>query len=66
MNDSTDHAAIVYSLLASNIGWQMRFNPPPLLIAQPKQVPAHDPIPPKKRIKTAYGQSEKLMSSDPR
>jgi len=29
----------------SYIGRQMRFDPIPLLIAQPKQLPAHDPDP---------------------
>jgi hypothetical protein len=42
---AADDAPIVRPLDAAYIRWQMRFNPPPLLLAQPKQVPAHDPIP---------------------
>ena len=42
MNDPTDHTAVVHPLLASNIRRQMRFNPSPILVAQPKQVLAHD------------------------
>jgi hypothetical protein len=47
----------------------MRLDPLPLLVAQPKQVPAHDPDPPK-RISFIWNQdcfaaAAKLMSSDP-
>jgi hypothetical protein len=45
MHDATDDAPIVRSLDTSHIRWQTRPNPPPLLIAQPKQVLAHDPDP---------------------
>jgi hypothetical protein len=45
MHDAADDAPIVRSLDTSHIGRQMRFDPLPLLIAQPKQVPAHDPAP---------------------
>jgi hypothetical protein len=43
MHDPTDHAPIVLPLDATHVGRQVRFNPTPLLIAQPKQVLAHDP-----------------------
>ena len=46
MDDAADDAPIVRSLDTSNIGRQMRLDPLPLLIAQPKQVLAHDPDPP--------------------
>jgi hypothetical protein len=42
MQDSADDAAIIHPLLASNIRWQMRLDPLPLLIAQPEQIPAHE------------------------
>jgi len=45
MHDATDNAAIVNSLDTSHIPRQMRLNPLPLLIAQPKQVLAHGPDP---------------------
>jgi hypothetical protein len=45
MDDAADHPAIVRPLDAPNIRWQLRFNPLPLLIAQPKQILAHIPIP---------------------
>jgi hypothetical protein len=55
MHDATDNAAIVNSLDTSHIPRQMRLNPLPLLIAQPKQVLAHGPDPPK-RISPASNQ----------
>jgi hypothetical protein len=41
MQDATDHPPIIDPLLAPHIAWQMRFDPRPLLIVQPKQVAAH-------------------------
>src|SRR5437667_11225239 len=43
VHDAADDAAIVRPLDAPYIRRQVRFDPIPLLIAQPKQVPAHDP-----------------------
>jgi hypothetical protein len=37
---AADDAAIVHSLDTPHIRWQVRFDPFPLLVAQPKQVPA--------------------------
>jgi hypothetical protein len=37
---SADDAPIVGPLDAWHIRWQMRFDPMPLLVAQPKQIPA--------------------------
>jgi hypothetical protein len=48
--DAADNAAIVLPLDTPHIGWQVRFDPLPLLVAQPKQIPAHDPNPSLKRI----------------
>jgi hypothetical protein len=45
VHDAADDAAIVDPLDAQDIRWQARFDPLSLLIAQPKQVPAHDPDP---------------------
>jgi hypothetical protein len=50
MHDAADHTAVVHSFNASDIRRQAGLNPRPLFIAQPKQVPAHDPNPFPKRI----------------
>jgi hypothetical protein len=50
VNDSTNDATIILSLDTTYISRQMRFDPMPLLVAQPKQIPAHDPNPSPKRI----------------
>jgi hypothetical protein len=36
VHDATDDAAIIGSFYAANIGRQVRFDPLPLIIAQPK------------------------------
>jgi uncharacterized protein len=36
MYNAADNAAIVLPLDTAHIGWQVRFDPLPLLIAQPK------------------------------
>jgi hypothetical protein len=46
MHNAADDAPIVHPFDASHIPRQMRLDPLPLLIAQPKQVPPHDPDPP--------------------
>jgi len=43
MHDAADHAAIVFSLDTSDVRWQMRFDPLPLFVAQPKLILAHNP-----------------------
>jgi hypothetical protein len=45
VHDAADDAAIVYSRDAPDIRRQVRSDPLPLLIAEPKQFPAHDPNP---------------------
>jgi hypothetical protein len=45
MHDPADDPPIVNPLDAAHIGRQMRLNPRPLLIVQPKQIPPHDPGP---------------------
>ena len=62
--DTADNAAIVLPLDTAYISRQVRFDPLPLLVAQPKQIPAHDPNPsPKEKIALRY--RKKLMSSHP-
>jgi hypothetical protein len=51
MYDAANDTAIVRPLDATHIRRQTRFNPLPLLIAQPKQVLAHDPGPFQKGIR---------------
>jgi len=46
-----DDPAVINPLDAAHIGRQMRLDPSPLLVAQPKQIPAHDPDPFQKRIR---------------
>jgi uncharacterized protein len=65
MHDAADNSAIVRPLDAPDIRRQVRFDPLPLLIAQPKQVVAHDPNPLPKTNQDRIVRAEKLMSSDP-
>ena len=65
MHDAADGAAIVHPLDAPDIRWQAGLDPLPLRIAQPKQVPAHDPNPLPKTNQYRIVRAEKLMSSDP-
>jgi hypothetical protein len=65
MHDAADDAAVVRPLNAPYIHRQMRFDPSPLLVAQPKQVPAHNPDPLPKTNQDRIVKAEKLMSSDP-
>jgi hypothetical protein len=46
MDDAADDPPIINALLATHVRRQMRLDPNPLLIAQPKQVLSHDPTPP--------------------
>src|SRR5262249_38577453 len=66
MHNAADDPTIVRPLDAPNIRRQARFDPLPLLIAQPKQVSAHDPNPLPKTNQDRIVRAEKLMSSDPR
>jgi hypothetical protein len=45
MHDPADDPTIIDPLYAPNIRRQMRLDPSPLLVAQPKQVRAHNPDP---------------------
>jgi hypothetical protein len=46
MHDPADDPTIIDPIHTANIGWQMRLDPSPLVVAQPKQILAHDPDPP--------------------
>src|SRR5262245_46318043 len=65
MHDTADDAAIIRPLDPAHIRRQVRFDPLPLLIAKPKQVPGHDPNPLPKTNQDRIVRVEKLMSSDP-
>jgi hypothetical protein len=60
MHDAADDAAIVNPLHTANIGWQMRLNTSPLLVAQPKQILAHRPDPSSKNESGSYRQTAKV------
>jgi hypothetical protein len=45
MHNPADDPTIIDPLYAPNIRRQMRLDPSPLLLAQPKQVRSHDPDP---------------------
>jgi hypothetical protein len=63
VHDPADHAPVIGALDTSHILRQMRFNPCPLLVAQPEQISAHRFFPNTNQYRIV--QTEKLMSSDP-
>jgi hypothetical protein len=65
MHDPANDAAVVCPLDATDVRRQTRLDPSPLLIAQPKQIPAHGPDPLPKTNQDRIVRAEKLMSSDP-
>jgi hypothetical protein len=65
MHDPADDPAIVYPLDAAHIPRQIRPNSSPLLVAQPKQILAHDPDPFPKTNQDRILRAQKLMSFDP-
>jgi hypothetical protein len=64
MHDPADDPPIVNPFHAANIRRQMRPNSNPLLDAQPKQIPAHDPDP-LPNESGSYCPADMLMSFDP-
>jgi hypothetical protein len=60
VHDAADDAAIIHPLDPPDIRRQARFDPLPLLIAQPKQVSAHDPDPTSKNESELYWESGKI------
>jgi len=65
MRDPADDPTIVYPLDAAHIPWQIWLNSSPLLVAQPKQILAHDPDPLPKTNQDRILRAQKLMSFDP-
>jgi hypothetical protein len=65
MHDPADDPAIVYPLDAAHIPRQIRPNSSPLLVAQPKQILAHDPDPLPKTNQDRILRAQMLMSFDP-
>jgi hypothetical protein len=63
VHDPADHAPVIGALDTSHILRQMRFNPCPLLVAQPEQISAHRFFPNTNQYRIV--QTENLMSSDP-
>jgi len=66
MHDAADHPAIINPFNAAYIARQMRLDPSPLLVAQPKQILAHDPDPLPKTNQDRIVRARKLMSFHPR
>jgi hypothetical protein len=66
MHDPADDPPVVHAFDTAHIRGQMRLNPRPLLVAQPKQILAHDPDPLPKTNQDRIVRAEKLMSFDPR
>ena len=66
LHDAADDAAVIHPLNPADIRRQEWFDPLPLLVAQPKQIPAHNfkSFPPKNHYLIVS--EEGLMSSDPR
>jgi hypothetical protein len=65
VHDAADDPAIINPLHTANIGRQVRLDPSPLIVAQPKQILAHDPDPFPKTNQDRIVSAGKLMSSDP-
>jgi len=65
MHNPADNTPIVHSLNTAHVYRQMRLNPLPLLIAQPKEILAHDPDPLPKSNQDRIVTAQELMSSDP-
>jgi hypothetical protein len=64
-HDTADDATIINPLDAANIGRQVRLDPRPPLLAQPKQVPAHGPDPLPKTNQDPNVRPRQLLCSDP-
>src|SRR5437763_4773362 len=60
VHDAADDAAIVHPLDPPYIRRQVRFDAIPLLIAQPEQIPAHDPDPLPENESESYCRSRKI------
>jgi hypothetical protein len=65
MHDPADDPAIVYPLDTAHVPRQIPLNSSPPLVAQPKQILAHDPDPLPKTNQDRILRAQKLMSFDP-
>jgi len=65
MQDAADHAAIIHAILAAYVRRQMRLDPSPLLVVQPKQVASHDLCSPLAENHYPIQPSSVLLSFDP-
>ena len=65
LHDAANDAPIILPFDASHVCRQMSFNSFPLLVAQPKQIAAHDPDPLQKTNQDRIVSAEELMSFDP-
>jgi len=66
MQDAADHAAIIHAILAAYVRRQMRLDPSPLLVVQPKQVASHDLCSPPAENHYPIQPSSVLLSFDPK
>jgi hypothetical protein len=64
MRDPADDPPIANPLNATHIGRQMRLDPSPLFVVQPKQIPAYDPDLLPKTNQDRIVSCQRLMSSD--
>src|SRR5690348_7847984 len=65
VHDAADDPSVIDPLLAPNVGRQIRFDPHPLLVAQPKQVASHLPCSWPARNHQAILPSTTLLGFDP-
>src|SRR5262245_29779629 len=65
MHDAADHAAVIHPRLAPDVRCQLRFDPAPLLVRQPKQLAAHYPRPLSRKNHYRSVRAKELMSSNP-
>jgi len=59
LHDAANDAPIILPFDASHVRRQVRFDPFPLLVAQPKEIASHDPDPFKKRIRIVLSAQKK-------
>jgi hypothetical protein len=59
MQDPANHPTVVHALFAAHIRRQKRFDLPPLLVAEPKQIASHDPAPLKQETRESLSDSRR-------
>jgi hypothetical protein len=45
MQNAADHPPVIDTCLTAHVAWQMRLDPAPLLVTEPKQIASHLPAP---------------------